>query len=114
MCGPDSLGSPSDLSVSSRGELWILSARNSKVTKLNRQCVAQVEISIPRFPLKIATNFFGELIVLNATGPSLFSVFSAEGKLIRSFGERFKYADEVIKKKAGKAGKTGAGAAAGA
>jgi hypothetical protein len=55
----------------------------------------QSEISIPRFPLKMAVNSFGELIVLNATGKSLFDVFSTDGKLVRSFGERFKYADEV-------------------
>jgi hypothetical protein len=95
LCGPDALRSPIDISVGTRGQLWVLGHRASKVTKLSPQCTAQAEINLPRLALQIATNSYGELLVLNGTGPSLFDLYSTDGKPLRSFGERIKYQDEV-------------------
>jgi hypothetical protein len=95
LCGPDALHAPMDISVGAEGQVWVLGHRAQKVTKLSPQCTVQAEINLPRLALQIATNSFGELIVLNGTGPSLFDLFSADGKPLRSFGERIKYPDEV-------------------
>ena len=95
LCGAESLRSPSDLSVDVNGQLWILNQNGSKISKLDRKCATTVEISLTNLSLRIANNSFGELIVLNETGPSLFAMFSPKGKLLRSFGDRIKYAEEV-------------------
>lgn len=95
LCGAESLRSPSDLSVDVNGQLWILNQNGSKITRLDRKCTATNEISLTNLSLRIANNSFGELIVLNETGPSLFALFSPQGKLLRSFGDRIKYAEEV-------------------
>ncbi|HJP95361.1 MAG TPA: hypothetical protein VJ875_25665 [Pyrinomonadaceae bacterium] len=62
---------------------------------MNRECSVEAEIKPPNSLLRIGANSFGEVIALNETGPSLFGLFSAQGKLLRSFGERIKYQDEV-------------------
>jgi hypothetical protein len=95
LCGPESLRSPSDMSIDTRGQLWVLHNGGAKIARLNAQCAVQTEISAPKLSLKIATNTFGELIILNETGPFLFGLFNEQGKLLRSFGERINYNDEV-------------------
>jgi hypothetical protein len=96
LCGPESLESPvADIAVSAKGELWVLIQRDSKVRRLNPQCQPELEFKVSLIAGKIATNAFGELIVLNTTGRWLFDLFSAEGKLLRSFGERIDYGEEV-------------------
>src|ERR1051325_6734531 len=69
LCGADAIRSPSDMSVDSRGQLWVLSHNGSKISKLNRQCAVSEEITLPSLSLRIATNSFGEVIVLYETGP---------------------------------------------
>lgn len=95
LCAPESLTSPSDIAVGANGHLWLLSQRNSKVMKLSPQCAVESEFKVSLLARKIATNAFGEIIVLNATGQSLFDLFSADGKLLRSFGARMNYGEEV-------------------
>ena len=96
LCGPDSLGtSAADIAVGTKGEIWVLSQRDSKVRRLNQRCVVQSEFKVSLIAGKIATNAFGELIVLNTTGRWLFDLFNTNGKLLRSFGERIDYGEEV-------------------
>ena len=95
MCGAETVHSPSDMSVDVDGQLWILNQNGSKISRLDRKCATTGEISLINPSLRIANNSFGEVIVLNETGPSLFALFSPQGKLLRSFGDRVKYAEEV-------------------
>ncbi|HKG47605.1 MAG TPA: hypothetical protein VKB02_12800 [Pyrinomonadaceae bacterium] len=95
ICGPEKLSSPSDVAVDPKGNLWVLSALRSKVSKLNRQCDVQAEFTSKSLPLKIATNSFGEVIVLNGSGDNLFDLYAADGKFLRGFGKRLDYKDEA-------------------
>lgn len=95
LCGPSNLSSPSDLAVDSKGSLWVLHSGGSKMSRLDRKCAAQGEISLSDRALRIAATSVGELIVLNETGKTLFSLFSTDGRLLRSFGERNDYKDEI-------------------
>jgi hypothetical protein len=96
LCGPDSLGTPvSDIAIGTKGRIWVLSQRDSKVRRLGPQCVVEREFKVSLIAGQIATNKFGELIVLNTTGRWLFDLFNANGKLLRSFGERIDYGEEV-------------------
>ena len=94
-CGPDSLGTPvTDIAVGTKGQIWVLNQRESKVRRMSPQCVVEREFKVSLIAQQIATNAFGELIVLNTIG-RLFDLFSAEGKLLRSFGERIDYGEEI-------------------
>lgn len=95
LCGPEKLSSPSDVAVDAKGNLWVLSALRAKISKLNRQCDVQTEITSKSLPLKIATNTFSEMIVLNGSGENLFDVYAADGKFLRGFGKRLDYKDET-------------------
>ena len=95
MCGTEKLSSPSDLAVDAKGNLWVLSALHSTITKLNRQCDAQTEITSKSLPLRIATNTFGDVIVLTGSGENLFETYGADGKFLRGFGKRLDYKDEA-------------------
>lgn len=95
ICGSEKLSSPSDLAVDPKGNLWVLSAFRSKVSKLNRQCDVQTEITSKSLPLRIATNSFGEIILLNGSGDNLFEVHGSDGKFLRGFGKRLDYKDET-------------------
>lgn len=95
LCGPASVGAASDIAVGARGQLWVLNQRESKVRKLSPQCAVQGEFKVSLLASRVATNAFGELIVLNTIGRSLFDLFSPDGKLLRSFGERIDYGEEI-------------------
>ncbi len=95
LCGSEKLSSPSDLAVDPKGNLWVLSAFRSKVSKLSRQCDVQAEITSKSLPLRIATNSFGEIIILNGGGGNLFEVYAPDGKFLRGFGKRIDYKDET-------------------
>ena len=95
MCGSESLPSPSDISVDAHGNIWVLSGVNSKIIKLAPNCQPQGQIVSRQMPLRIATNTFGELIVLNGTGPHLFDLYGPDAKLLRGFGERLDYKNET-------------------
>jgi hypothetical protein len=95
MCGSESLSSPSDLSVDRRGNVWVLSVSNAKIVKLATNCQPQAQITSRQMPLRIGTNTFGELIVLNGAGPNLFELYGPDGKLLRAFGQRLDYKDET-------------------
>lgn len=95
LCGPDSLGTPvTDIAVGTKGKIWVLSQRDSKVRRFSPQCVVEREFKVSLIAQEIATNAFGELIVLNTIG-RLFDLFSTDGKLLRSFGERIDYGEEI-------------------
>lgn len=91
LCSPGALGLVSDMTVDSKGNIWVLDARSPRVTKLDHQCRIQSQFTSRRLPLKIGANSFGELLVLTGEGESLFDLFSADGKLLRSFGKRMDY-----------------------
>jgi sugar lactone lactonase YvrE len=95
VCGPEKLSSPSDLAVDRKGNFWVLSAVRSKIFKLTQQCEVQTEITSKPLPLKVATNMFGEVIVLKGAGSYLFELYGPDGKLLREFGERIDYKDET-------------------
>lgn len=88
VCGSESLSSPSDISVDHKGNVWLLSVAHSKIVKLSPNCQPQVQIVSRQMPLRVATNVFGELIVLNGAGPNLFELYGPDGKLLRGFGQR--------------------------
>jgi len=91
----EALRSASDIASDAKGQIWVLSNNGSKISRLTPQCSVQTEIRPAQLALRIATNAFGEVIALSETGSSLFTVFSSQGKQLRSFGERIKYQDEV-------------------
>ena len=95
MCGSEVLSYPSDISIDARNNIWVLSGANSKIIKLAPNCELQAQIVSQRMPLRIASNTFGELIVLNGTGPNLFEIYGPDGKLLRGFGQRLDYKDET-------------------
>ena len=95
ICGPEKLLSPSDLAVDAKGNLWVLSAFRSRISRLNRKCETQTEITSKSLPLKIASNRFGEVIVLNGSGANLFEIYAADGKFLRGFGKRLDYREET-------------------
>jgi hypothetical protein len=95
MCGSEALPAPADLSVDRKGNVWVLSVLHSKIVKLNTDCRAQTEIVTRSMPLRIATNAFGELIVLNGVGEHLLELYGPDGKLLRRFGNRLDYKDEA-------------------
>lgn len=95
VCGPDKLSAPSDIAVDPNGSIWVLSSLRAKVSKLTPDCRVESEVVSRRLPLRIQVNSFGELIVLNAVGESLFDLFGSDGKLVRSFGQRIDYHDET-------------------
>lgn len=91
LCGPGALGPVSDMTVDSKENIWVLDGRSPRITKLDRQCAVQTQFISHRLPLRIGANSFGEVIVLTGEGESLFDIFSADGKLLRSFGKRIEY-----------------------
>lgn len=91
VCRPGSLGLLSDMSVDSQGNIWVLDARSPTVTSLDRQCTPRRQFTARGIPLRIAANSFGEVLVLTGEGESLFDLYSADGRLLRSFGRRFDY-----------------------
>jgi hypothetical protein len=95
MCGSESLSSPSDISVDGKGNVWVLSVAHSKIVKLAPNCQPQAQIVSRQMPLRVATNAFGELVVLNGAGQYLFELYGPDGKLLREFGQRLYYKDET-------------------
>lgn len=95
LCGSESLSSPSDISVDGKGNIWVLSGAHSKIVKLAPNCQPQAQIDSRQMPLRVATNTFGELIVLNGAGQHLFELYGPDGRLLRGFGQRLDYKDET-------------------
>lgn len=95
ICGAEKLSSPADLTVDRKGNLWVLSAFHSRILKLTSQCDVQTEIVSKSLPRRIATNSFGEIIVLNGAGANLFEIYGSDGKLLRGFGQRLDYKDQT-------------------
>jgi hypothetical protein len=95
LCKPGALGALSDMAVDARGNIWQLDAYKLRVVKLNRRCEAQTNFAVGRTPMRVQVNSFGEVIVLTGEGEMLFDVYSADGKLLRSFGKRISYGDRL-------------------
>lgn len=91
MCKPDSFGLIADIAVDVKDDVWILEARNSRVVKINKRCEPVMTFAPARASLRIAVNIFGEIAVLKGLGEQLFDLYDANGKLIRSFGQRLSY-----------------------
>lgn len=95
LCRPGALNAVSDLAVGARGDLWALDAYRSKVIKLNQRCEAQSAFAVGRTPMRLHANAFGEVIVLTGGGGALFDVYGADGKIVRSFGNRPAYGNPL-------------------
>ena len=95
ICGAEKLSSPADLAVDRKGNLWVLSAFRSRILKLTSQCDVQKEIVSKSLPRRIATNSFGEVIVLNGAGANLFEIYGPDGNFLRGFGQRLDYKDQT-------------------
>lgn len=95
ICGADKLSSPADLAIDRKGNLWVLSAFRSRILKLTLQCDVQKEIVSRSLPRRIATNSFGEVIVLNGAGANLFEIYGPDGNFLRGFGQRLDYKDQT-------------------
>jgi hypothetical protein len=95
ICGAEKLSSPSDLAVDRQGNLWVLSALRSRIFKLTSGCDVQTEIVSKWLPLSIATNSFGEVIILNGAGTNLFDIYRSDGKYLRGFGKKLDYKDQT-------------------
>jgi sugar lactone lactonase YvrE len=81
--------------VDGKGNVWVLSVAHSKIVRLAPNCQPQAQIVSRQMPLRVATNAFGELVVLNGAGQYLFELYGPDGKLLREFGQRLDYKDET-------------------
>lgn len=97
LCSPRVLRSASftDVSVSTENQIWGLDALKAKVFKINSQCKVQTSFSCRNTPSKLLINSFGEIVILTGEGDTLFDLYSADGKLIRSFGKRIRYGNPI-------------------
>jgi hypothetical protein len=94
-CELRAVGSASDVSVDAGGSIWILDSFKSRIIRLNQQCRLEKSFPCRNTPQRLQVNTFGEVVVLTAEGENLFDVYSAEGKLLRSFGRRFRYGNPI-------------------
>lgn len=94
-CELGAAASASDMSVDARGGIWILDSFKSRIIRLNQQCRLEKSFPCRNTPQRLQVNTFGEVVVLTAEGEMLFDVYSAEGKLLRSFGRRFRYGNPI-------------------
>lgn len=95
LCAPRLPTAASDISIDVQGNVWVLDARGSKIIKLNSQCSIQIVIDCHRRSMELQANSIGEIIALAAEGDTLFDMYSANGKYLRSFGQRNKYEDSI-------------------
>jgi hypothetical protein len=95
LCTPRMPVSPSDMSVDKAGYVWVIDSQAKRVAKLDEHCKMQASFVCRSFPIGLQINAFGEIIVLTAEGESLFDIYSSGGRLIRSFGKRLRYGDEI-------------------
>lgn len=95
LCEPKAPVSGSDMTVDSRGNIWILDSYQSRVVKLGSKCEVQASFPLRNTPLRLQVNTFGELLVLTGEGESLFDLYSANGKIFRSLGRRFRYGNPI-------------------
>ena len=86
---------PSDISLDGKGNIWILSAFNSKISMVNSSCDSLLNFTPKHLPLKIQVNSFDEVIVLTGEGDSLFEVYNSRGQFLRGFGQRIQYGDPI-------------------
>ena len=95
LCEPKAPISGSDMSVDERGNIWILDSYQSRAIKLGSRCEVQTSFALRNTPLRLQINTFGELLVLTGEGEALFDLYSADGKLLRSLGQRFRYGNPI-------------------
>jgi len=95
LCEPRAAAPASDMSVDSRGSIWILDSFKSRIVRLNQQCRIEKSFACRNTPQRLQVNTFGEVVVLTFEGETLFDVYTAEGKLIRSFGQRLRYGNPI-------------------
>lgn len=95
LCEPKAPVSVSDMTVDTQGNIWILDSSQSRVIKLSSRCEVQASFGLHNTPLRLQVNTFGELLVLTGEGEALFELYSADGNLLRSFGQRFRYGNAI-------------------
>lgn len=95
LCEPKTPVSGSDMTIDTWGNIWILDAYQSRAVKLNKKCEVKASFAVRNTPLRIQVNSFGELVVLTGEGESLFDLYSATGKILRSLGKRFSYGNPI-------------------
>lgn len=84
-----------DLFVDAKNQIWVLDGRNDAVVLFSADGKFVRSVPVQRHPRRFVINSAGEIVVNVGRGPKLFDVYSASGKLLRSFGERKKYPNET-------------------
>ena len=93
LCSPRLPVKPSDASVDNSGNVWVLDQQAQRITSFDQQCRVRTSFKLERYGSRVQLNSFGEVVILTANARTLFDVYSAEGKSLRSFGEKFDYQD---------------------
>lgn len=94
-CELRAFASPSDMSVDRDEGIWLLDSFKSRIVWVTQQCRIEKSFPCRNTPQKLQVNTFGEIVVLTAEGENLFDVYSAGGKLLRSFGRRLRYGNPI-------------------
>jgi hypothetical protein len=93
LCSPRLPVRPSDASVDNSGNVWILDQQAQRVTSFDQQCRVRTSFKLERYATRVQLNAFGEVVMLTPNARTLFDIYSADGKSLRSFGEKFDYQD---------------------
>jgi len=93
LCSPRLPVRPADAAVDNFGNVWILEQQAQRVISIDRQCRTRTSFKLERYASRVQVNSFGEVVTLTPNASTLFDIYSADGKSLRSFGEKFDYRD---------------------
>lgn len=95
ICAPRLPHRVADMSLGEGGGIWLLDAQGSNVFRLDKTCRVHASFPLQRRARRLQVNTFGEVAALALEGETLFDLYDAGGRLIRSFGKRIKHGDAV-------------------
>jgi PQQ-like domain len=84
-----------DVGVDASDQVWVLDAGNKLLCLFTPAGQVVRTIAVDRPPRRFTVLSSGELVVNVGLSRTLFDVYSQEGKLLRSFGERERYASDT-------------------
>jgi hypothetical protein len=84
-----------DIAVDSSDQVWVLDAGTKMICLFSPAGEVVRTFAVERQPRRFAVLRSGELVVNVGLGSSLFDVYSQDGKRLRSFGERERYASDT-------------------
>jgi len=84
-----------DVVIDTQDQVWVLNGGNNSLCIFAADGHFLRTIPLQRYPRRFVINSLGEIIANPAVGPHLFDVYSADGKYLRSFGKREKYANDT-------------------